>query len=233
MKAIYGIRHIENGHIYVGSAVLLSRRWKYHKNRLRRGLHHSQYFQNAWNLYGEENFEWIVIENLDEKCLGLDDQQILTILEEREHFWVEYHRTNGTVYNLREVAKSNLGVKYSEESKKKMGEWQVGKVLTEETKAKISEAHKGRVSPNRGKVFSEEVRKKMSEGGKKKRLTEEHKRKICESVNGRKNSSEALANMSKAQKGHVVSEETKRKISEAQKIRLAKRKEELLKLTTL
>jgi group I intron endonuclease len=196
---------------------------------LRRGQHHSKYFQNAWNLYGEEKFEWIVIENLDEKCLGLDDQEVLSILEEREHFWVEYHRANGVVYNLREVAKSNLGLKYSEESKKKMGEWQLGKVLTEETKAKISQAHKGRVSPNRGKVFSEEVRKKMSEGGKNKILSEEHKKKIAEAGKGRKNTPEALANMSKAQKGHTVSDETKRKISEAQKIRLAKRKEELLK----
>lgn len=224
MKAIYAIRHIESGRSYVGSAVLLSRRWKYHKNRLRRNQHHSSYFQNAWNLYGEEAFEWVVLENLDEKCKDLSEQQTLSVIAERENFWVEHYRGTSGVYNLRDVAESNLGIKYSEESRKKMGEWQVGKKLSVETKQKISEAHKGKSSHMKGKTFSDEVRQKMSESAKKKTLSPEHKAKIAEAIRGRKFSAESIAKMSAAQKGHGMSEETKRKISEAQKARLALKK---------
>lgn len=229
MKAIYAIRHKKSGKSYVGSAAVLSRRWKYHKNRLRRNEHHSSYFQNAWNLYGEDAFEWVVLENLDEQCKSLTKEETLSVIEERENFWVENYREREGVYNLREVAQSNLGIKYSEESKKRMGEWQLGKKLSDETKKRISEARKGKQSPNKGKTFSEEIKKKMSEGGKKKKLSEEHKAKIAEAIKGRKFSAESLAKMSASQKGHKTSEETKRKISEAQKIRLAKRKESELK----
>jgi group I intron endonuclease len=228
MKAIYAIRHKDSGKSYVGSAVVLSRRWKYHKNRLRRNEHHSSYFQNAWNLYGEEAFEWVVLENLDEQCKSLSKEETLAVIEQRENYWVEHYREREGVYNLREVAQSNLGIKYSDESKKKMGEWQLGKKLSDETKQKISEAHQGKTSHMKGKTFSEEVRKKMSDSAKKKKLSPEHKSKIAESIKGRTFSAESLAKMSASQKGHGVSEETKRKISEAQKIRLAKRKADAL-----
>jgi len=226
MKAIYAIRQTDSGKCYVGSAVVLSRRWKYHKNRLRRNQHHSSYFQNAWNHHGEDAFEWVVLENLDDKCEHLSESDTLSLIAERENYWVEHYRSTTGVYNMREVAQSNLGLKYSEESKKKMSEWQVGKQLSEETRQRISDSHKGKSSPMKGKTLSEEVRKKMSESAKKKTLSPEHKAKIAEAIRGRKYSKESLEKMSKAQKGHAVSEETKRKISEAQKLRLAKRKAE-------
>ncbi|NBQ69530.1 MAG: hypothetical protein EBU46_12175, partial [Nitrosomonadaceae bacterium] len=147
MKAIYAIRHLVTGKSYIGSAVILSRRWKYHKNRLRRNQHHSTHFQNAWNLYGEDAFEWVVLENLEERCKDLSEKDTLALIAERENYWVACCRETNGVYNLREVAESNLGMKYSEESKKKMSEWQLGKKLSEGTKQKISDAHKGKSSP--------------------------------------------------------------------------------------
>lgn len=52
-----------------------------------------------------------------------------------------------------------------------------GKVLSEETRRKLSEANKGRQSPNKGKHPSEETRRKRSEALKsyweKKRMTKE------------------------------------------------------------
>ena len=42
----------------------------------------------------------------------------------------------------------------------------VGKVLSEDTKRKLSEANKGRQSPNKGKTSSEETRRKISEARK-------------------------------------------------------------------
>lgn len=82
-----------------------------------------------------------------------------------------------------------------------------GRAISEETRAKLSESHKGqlpwnkgRPGPNKDRKFSEETRKKISEAKKGKLLSEETKKKI-----------------SKAMKGKHPSEETKRKLSEANK----------------
>ena len=61
-SAIYGIRHIASGRIYVGSAVRTNARWRHHRSQLQRGTHHSRYLQAAWNKYGAEAFEFVVLE---------------------------------------------------------------------------------------------------------------------------------------------------------------------------
>ena len=40
-SAIYGIRHIASGRIYVGSAVRTNARWRHHRSQLQRGTHHT------------------------------------------------------------------------------------------------------------------------------------------------------------------------------------------------
>lgn len=178
MKCIYAIRHIDSGKCYVGSAVDRRRRWAYHKNQLRNGKHHSQYLQNAWNLYGESAFDWIVIEDLTLRCSGLDKKQEAEVLFAAENYWVELHRQQHGVYNLRMVAKSNLGYKYSEESKLRMGAWQIGKKLSEQTKKKIAAKAVGRQSAMKGKTFSEDVRRRMSESAKIRAATPEGKARL-------------------------------------------------------
>lgn len=49
---------------------------------------------------------------------------------------------------------------------KKISESQLGHIVTDETKQKISEAHKGKTTWNKGKKFSEESKQKMSEAHK-------------------------------------------------------------------
>lgn len=61
-SGVYQIRCIPTGKIYVGSAVDLRRRWDQHRYRLRRSDHRNVYLQQAWNKYGEANFEFSVIE---------------------------------------------------------------------------------------------------------------------------------------------------------------------------
>ena len=55
-SAIYGIRHIASGRIYVGSAVRTNARWRQHRSQLQRGTHHSRYLQAAWSKYGAEPY---------------------------------------------------------------------------------------------------------------------------------------------------------------------------------
>ena len=63
---------------------------------------------------------------------------------------------------------------------------QKGKQFSEEHKNKLSEAHKGKPSPNKGKHFSEEHKKKLSEAKKGKKFSEETKKKIGEANKGNK-----------------------------------------------
>ena len=70
-----------------------------------------------------------------------------------------------------------MGRHCSEETKKKISAAHKGKKLSDETKRKIGEA-------NRGKQLSEETRKKISEAHKGKHLSEETKRKISEGHRG-------------------------------------------------
>lgn len=61
-SGVYQIRCVPTGKVYVGSAMNLQKRWDEHRRSLRRGDHGNTYLQNAWNKYGEENFEFAVLE---------------------------------------------------------------------------------------------------------------------------------------------------------------------------
>ena len=62
-----------------------------------------------------------------------------------------------------------------------------GEKLSEETKKKLSEAHKDQTPWNKGKKLSEEHKKKMAEANKGKHRSEETKKKIAEASKGNKN----------------------------------------------
>jgi group I intron endonuclease len=61
-SGIYQIRCNTNGKIYIGSAVNMLARWAGHRRSLQRGAHPNKHLQEAWNSYGEENFEFTVLE---------------------------------------------------------------------------------------------------------------------------------------------------------------------------
>jgi len=79
--------------------------------------------------------------------------------EEQNRKMVETRRKNGSYFHTPETRKK---ISLSHIGKKK-------KPLTEEHRLKLSKAHKGKPSWNKGKKFSEETKKKMSEAklGKK------------------------------------------------------------------
>jgi group I intron endonuclease len=64
-SGVYQIRCIPTGKIYVGSAVDLRDRWYRHCRSLLRGKHRNRYLQNAWDKYGEESFEFEILEYVD------------------------------------------------------------------------------------------------------------------------------------------------------------------------
>ena len=90
-------------------------------------------------------------------------------------------------YNLE--SGGNLNKIVSEESRRKMSEAQKGRTISEEHKRKISES-------NKGKIFSEETKLKISEAHKGMKYSEESKRKMSEAHKGRVHSKETKLKMS-------------------------------------
>lgn len=92
-----------------------------------------------------------------------------------------------------------------------------GGKLSDETRARMSEAHKGK------KLSLESIRK-MSEAQKGRKLSLEHRKRLSESGKGRKHSKETREKMSQAHigkpspnKGRKLTDEHRRKISESGK----------------
>jgi len=137
--------------------------------------------------------------------------ELRDILIKREQHWIDNLCPE---YNISPTAGSCLGVKHTEETKKKIskatkgsnnpmygrkGELapNYGKITSEETKHKIALTkigdknyqfgRKGELSTNYGKVFSEESRKKMSNSQKGRIITDEHRIKLSEASIGSKN----------------------------------------------
>jgi hypothetical protein len=118
----------------------------------------------------------------------------------------------GILHNKTNGGEGITGIVFTEEHKEKISRALQGITRSEETRRKLSEAHRGEKHHNYGKTRSKEIRRKMSEGRKGKYAGENS------FWYGRTLSEEHRRNVSNAKKGKSSpSEETKRKMSEANK----------------
>ena len=202
-SGIYKITNTTNGKVYVGSAVNFDTRWKEHVRELRKGKHHSSALQNAWNKYGEDNFEFSIIE----EC-----ERIRKVLLGREQYWMDTLDSVANGYNIAKTAGSQLGMKQSPEAIAARVEKNTGKKRTPETKALMSEVQsnrspewcanisaskkrywaekgtdsiKGENNPMYGKSPSQETLEKMSRSLTGKKRTPEQRAKMRETQSKR------------------------------------------------
>lgn len=153
---IYLIRNIENNKVYVGSTgstMGFQKRWSKHICRLNNNNHANEHLQRSWNRYGEESFEFMIIEECKD-----------SILIQREQVWMDYYnsRNKNNGYNLKEAGTHG---KHSEETKKKISLSHRGSKHTEITKKKMRMNHadfSGKNNPNYGKHPSKATRLKLS-----------------------------------------------------------------------
>jgi len=103
-SGVYQILHRPSGNSYVGSSKNIRSRWNEHKSLLRRNIHPSPRFQNTWNKYGENEFEFIVLQECDPV------KEVLITIE--QHYIDLLH----PVYNVNPIASSRLGSKNMPES---------------------------------------------------------------------------------------------------------------------
>ncbi len=90
MQGIYKITNKVNGYYYLGSSVNTEERKRVHWWALRNSRHENLKLQRAWNKYGEESFEFSVVE------VFVGDYKGLLLLED-EHLV----KLPATSYNLR------------------------------------------------------------------------------------------------------------------------------------
>lgn len=88
---IYYIKNKINNKIYIGSSIKVKARWGCHKSALRKNKHHCIHLQRGWIKYGENNFEFLLIEqcnkDIAEKELIAKEQAYL----DSHHFDIKYN----------------------------------------------------------------------------------------------------------------------------------------------
>jgi len=135
-QGLYKIINKLNGKFYIGSTNDFSRRWYAHVFDLNRNQHVNPHLQNAWNLYGEQNFMFQIYRLCEETKLLIEEQKELDM-------WVGKEEC----YNIRSSATCPVspGEKRSEEVKRKISDTQKGVPRwTEEQKIQMSVDRKGR-----------------------------------------------------------------------------------------
>lgn len=109
MIGVYMIKNKVNGKYYVGSSIDVESRWKQHIKGLTENTHSNKHLQNAWNKYGEFNFEFSVLEETD-----------LQNLRKRETYYLKKLDCTKKGYNLIDDANFGLGVSASKAVREKI-----------------------------------------------------------------------------------------------------------------
>lgn len=204
-SGVYTITNKVNGKIYVGCTSNLNERRLNHLASLRIKTHDNDYLQKAWNKYGEENFEFEILEECEE-----------FLLYSIEHYWTLLLRANERKfgYNIKSTHPYKANGRITEEIKRKISKGNKGKKRSEDIKRKYSEAKKGKP----GHKQTEETRKKISKNHIGIKHTKETREKLAEINTGKKKSQSSLEKQVKTRKensekrGFYHSKETSEKI---------------------
>jgi group I intron endonuclease len=172
---IYEIVNLVNGKKYVGRSIKLDKRKARHFRELRENRHglrnkngilkgERDHLQRAFNKYGEEAFEWRILEYCEKEYIV-----------EREQYYIDlYHAADFEYgYNINPRADKNpvQKKKHSEETKELMRIKATNRKHTPETKEKLRKI-------KTGQKHTKETKKKLSEMGKGRVFSEEHKEKL-------------------------------------------------------
>jgi group I intron endonuclease len=146
-SGVYKITNLKNGKFYIGSSKDIEFRWSEHKKHLNGNYHINKKLQNAWNFYGKENFEFTIIELINDFNLLVKEQFYLDMF--KPHMKEIGYNINPSAYggdtitnnpNKEQIIKNMTvannvghmhGKKHSEEAKEKQKERAVGRYTLE------------------------------------------------------------------------------------------------------
>lgn len=192
MKGIYKIISIRDNKFYVGSTNNFANRNKYHFRYLRKNKHWNKHLQNAYNLYGEDNFKFVTEKHI------IDNISTDELLQLEQEYLDKYQaETPELLYNTNYKANkppSRIGSHptITEEHKYKIS-LQRGWKHTQESKEKMSKSRKGKTwediygiegAAKKRLHNSLKLKNKISKL-KGKNISEIHKNKISKALTGR------------------------------------------------
>lgn len=218
---IYKIINKVNGKIYIGQTMQKGGFDARYKRNLRKETD-NDHLRKSIDKYGIDNFE--IIKEFD-IAYSKDE------LNEKEKYWIKiYNSTNEDYgYNKRH---GGDGGRHTDETKKKIGEANKGRVKNAEERERISKNRKGKSKgkdhPNYGKELSIEAKQKISKANKGRfsgekhpnygKKTPQHIKDIISKKNkGKKLTQDHINKITEANTGRILNEETRRKISDANK----------------
>lgn len=143
-SGVYGVLDKNNQKIYIGSSNHVKRRYYEHASYLRNNKHWIRELQERWNLFGKDNFEFLVLE----ECLNF---------EAREQFYLSNNLDKR--YNKSENI-TGKGRKVSEEAKNKIREARKNQIIPKEVYQKVKE-NKLKSNPNYYRDLALTNRKKI------------------------------------------------------------------------
>lgn len=216
MAGIYKIVNVATEDFYVGSAVKPKRRKWEHWAALKKGTHHCAALQAAWVIFGEDAFEFVVVEEVADDSLLLVEDTYLLQHAGRPHCYntaLSTQEPASATPSVRAKIRASMQRLYVD----KENHPRFGKPHTTETKAKLSASRKGKAAGAEhyryGQTVSIEVREKIgaAQRGQSKaegrKVSEEGRAKIRANIEagrshkhwvGRTHTEEAKAKMSKA-----------------------------------
>lgn len=187
MATVYAHVNKTNGKIYIGQTVhdSVNRRWRSGK-----GYDNCVLFSKAIQKYGWDGFDHVVLYSGITSERALELECFLIAMLDTNNQENGYNLTTGGEHSIpseivrRKLSKAVSGVnngmygrtgelnpyygkKHTEEERYKMSlkashpAWNKGIPMTEAARKRLSDACKGRPSPNKGKHFSEEFREKQ------------------------------------------------------------------------
>jgi group I intron endonuclease len=183
---IYKITNMVNNKVYIGQSKNIYKRWDEHRHTLNINKHKNQHLQNAWNINGEDNFMFEILEICE-----------FDLLDNIEKIYINTYHSMDRDYGYNKESGGNRGKTKSIESCLKIGIARkdkysgenhplFGKPRSEETKLKLKIA-------NTGKIMTTETKNKISKGNKNKKhhdkqsLEEKEKNNLIRKMEREKN----------------------------------------------
>lgn len=207
---VYCWKNTTNGKVYVGAAFRsFGSRRRDHLTKLNSGRSHNRHLQSAWKKYGASSFKFLILERCEPDRVA-----------EREAYWISKLDATSPEhgYNVCPEGTSRLGVRHCAEARDKMSRTKkrlyatkpgprTGAVLSDETRAKISEAKTGR-------PLSQKTKDKMSATRRGRKWSEAHREAMARHHWSRgPRAAEIAAKIAKANTGLTKSQEVRDKIS--------------------
>lgn len=150
---VYLLLNTVTGKPYIGSTVDLVFREKQHFSGLRNNSHANRKLANSWALHGEGAFKFTPLLICAKKDLEFYEQRAMDAYDSV---------ANG--YNIVPKAKKGwaLGMRHTDEARKKMAEKATGRVMSRESVEKSRLGNIGKITGRKGIPISPDIRAKIS-----------------------------------------------------------------------